>query len=345
VSKYVFSILKNYNENKSNKLFFITNGGDALHKLKQINLKPSIMKFTRGSKNIFDLLSNRKFLIDFCFQNKIDIIHTHHRYPEFLANLISGKTNIKTVTTVHSLVEGKSRYSFRSDKVIAVSNSVKNMLLTKFNVPEEKIVMIYNCIDQFENQMQLNIQNIKIELDIPSSAKILLFIGRITKIKGVDILIDAFNILKQRIRNLYLLILGTNYDNSININIENLSEGIILLKPVDNPYKYYSIADIVVLPSRVDPFPYVMLEAGLMKKPFIGSNTGGIGEFINDNINGLLVEPGNEVVLAEKIIYLLNNPEIGNTLANNLFEKVKNHNSCENYFNRLDKIYSDLLEK
>ncbi len=303
------------------------------------------MKFTRGSKNILNLLSNRKFLIDFCIQNKIDIIHTHHRYPEYLANLISAKTYIKTVTTVHSLVEGKNRFSFKSDKVIAVSNSVKDMLRIKFNIPEEKIIMMYNCIEQFENKPQLPEQNIKAGLRIPSSAKIILYIGRVTKIKGVDLLLDAYKIMRQKIKNSYLFILGMNYDNTINLNAENLPEGVKLLKPVENPYMYYSIADIVVLPSRIDPFPYVMLEAGLMKKPFIGSNTGGIGEFIDDNINGLLVEPGNTVALAEKIIYLLKNPEIGNTLANNLFDKVKNHTSCENYFERLDKIYSDLIEK
>jgi len=283
--------------------------------------------------------------MDFCIKNKIDMIHTHHRYLEFLANLISSKANIKTVTTVHSIVEGKKMFSFKSDKIIAVSHSVENMLKTKYNVPNEKIVMLYNCIEDFKNIPQAPDQNIKAKLGLPSSAKILLFIGRITKVKGVDVLIDAFKIVNQRIKNLYLLILGMNYDNTLNLNNKYLPEGIKLLKPVENPYPYYSIANIVVLPSRIDPFPYVMLEAGLMKKPFIGSNTGGISEFINNNLNGLLVEPEDVVSLAEKIIYLLENPEIGKTLANNLFKKVKSHTSCENYFKNLDKIYLDLLQK
>ena len=304
-----------------------------------------MMNFSRGSKNLINLLPNLKFIRDFSLKNDIDIIHTHHRYPELLANLISKKSNIKTITTVHSLVEGKRRLSFKSDKIIAVSNSVKNMLQTKYNVPDEKIVMMYNCIKRFEDQPQLPDQDIKVGLGIPSSAKTLLFIGRITKIKGVDILIEAFKILRKRIKNSYLLILGMNYDNSLDLNIENLPDGIKLLKQVENPYKYYSIADIVVLPSRIDPFPYVMLEAGFMKKPFIGSNTGGIGEFINDNINGLLVEPGNIRQLAEKIEYLLENPEKGKILAHNLFEKVKNHTSCENYFKKLDQIYTEMLKK
>ena len=58
VSKYVYSILKNFSGNESYKLFFITNGGDALDKLKEIGVIPFILKFSKGWKNILNLLSN-----------------------------------------------------------------------------------------------------------------------------------------------------------------------------------------------------------------------------------------------------------------------------------------------
>ena len=72
--------------------------------------------------------------------------------------------------------------------------------------------------------------------------------------------------------------------------MNNLTSKIKILKPVKNPYPFYSIADIVVLPSLADSFPYVMLESGLFKKPFVGTQTGGIAEFIDDGKNGLLFE-------------------------------------------------------
>ena len=98
-----------------------------------------------------------------------------------------------------------------------------------------------------------------------------------------------------------------------------------------------------MLPSRSDSFPYVMLEAGVHKKPFIGGNTGGIAEFIEDGKNGLLIDPENPEELAEKIIYLLNKPELGKMLGENLYEKVNRLCDYNNYFREVEKIYNSLL--
>ena len=61
---------------------------------------------------------------------------------------------------------------------------------------------------------------------------------------------------------------------------------VIYLPPLENIKQLYSISDVVILPSKKDSFPYVMLEAGINKKSFIGGNTGGIAEFIEDGVNG-----------------------------------------------------------
>jgi glycosyltransferase involved in cell wall biosynthesis len=86
-----------------------------------------------------------------------------------------------------------------------------------------------------------------------------------------------------------------------------------------------------------------MIESGRFKKPFIGGNTGGIAEFIEDGKNGLLVDPGNPQQLAEEIIYLLNNPNVGKMLGENLFSKVNTLCDLNNYFSNVEKIYNSLL--
>jgi len=87
-----------------------------------------------------------------------------------------------------------------------------------------------------------------------------------------------------------------------------------------------------------------MLEAGAMKKPFIGGDTGGISEFIEDGVNGILIEPGNSDQLADQISILLNNPEHAANLANKLYQKVKKECDCEKFYQRLEKIYNDILD-
>ena len=343
VSKYVFSLLKNLGQNEAYKLFFITNGGDALDKISDLNVTLTTINFTKGLRNIYNFYPNLRSLRKFCIQNNIDIIHTHHRYPEYLAHLISKEFQIKTVSTVHSLVKGKTIFSFKSDKLIAVSNSVKNMLEKYYKISPAKIVTHSNFLeppDPKELKIDIDIKN---NLSIPEDGKIILFLGRITKIKGIDLLIEAFKLLRRKDGKLFLLIIGQVYDSCLKSLLKNLPEGIILLGVVKNPYPYYSAADIVVLPSRIDPFPFVMLEAGLMRKPFIGSRTGGIAEFIEDGKDGLLTIPEDVIDLKNKIGYLINTPQKAKTLAENLYQKVKNQTSREKYISRLCKIYDELL--
>jgi len=115
VSKYVHIILKGLNSFKDKyniKLFFITNEGDSLERLSEIGIEPHILRFDKGIKNIFYIKKNLKELEKFCITNKIHIIHSHHRYPELLSNLLKRKLDIKTITTVHSIIDGFKSLSF-----------------------------------------------------------------------------------------------------------------------------------------------------------------------------------------------------------------------------------------
>ena len=219
----------------------------------------------------------------------------------------------------------------------------KAMLDDYYKIPSEKIIMLHNYLEFPDLKEQQIDFDIKSKLNIPEDGKIILFLGRITRIKGVDLLIEAFKLLRQKNGKIFLLIIGQVYDNSLKSVLRNLPDEIKLLAPVKNPYPYYSVADLVVLPSRIDPFPYVMLETGIMNKPFLGAKTGGIEEFIEDGINGILFEPGNVMELNNKIEYMINNQEKTQIMAENLFKKVKERMSKEKYIDQLTHIYDELL--
>lgn len=343
VSRNVYSLINAFSQRSDYKVYFMTNGGDALDKLKKINIEPEILKFSKGLVNILYIKPNFNSIIKFCINNGIDIIHSHHRYPELIAYYVAKKIEIKTITTVHSIIKGKKFLSFKSDKFIAVSNVVKSMLVNTYKISEKKIITLYNCLEI--PKINTNSSELKRTLNIPEDAKILLFLGRITKIKGVDLLIEAVKRIRIQNHNVFLLILGEYYDNTINRYLKGVPAEIKVLSSVEDPFPYYAIADLVILPSKIESFPYVMLESGLMKKPFIGARTGGIEEFIEDDINGLLFECENVQALVEKINYILNNPQKAKMMADNLHAKVIENTSCEKYFSKLSHIYEDLLLK
>lgn len=344
VSKYVSLLLDELSKREDLHLFFLTNKGDSLNRLNGVNVKINFLNFEKGNKDLFKFILNYFLLKKFCTENRIEIIHTHHRYPELLAYFVSKFLGIKTITTVHSLVDGWKYFSFKSDNIIAVSKAVERHLIQKYKVNNQKITQMYNFVKPFESPNYEEISNLKEKLGIQEDEKVLLFIGRIGYIKGCDILISAFEKLSNKYPFLRLLMIGNFESGEIKKSVQR-NERIIYLSPADDIIKYYYLCDIIVLPSRIDPFPYVMLEAGLAKKPFIGGKTGGIAEFIEDGTNGLLVKPGDVDNLVEKVKQLINDNNLSQMLGFNLFTKVTQLTNGNLYTNKLIELYSSLLNE
>jgi glycosyltransferase involved in cell wall biosynthesis len=343
-SKLVYFYLKYFSNKKDYQVHFITNGGDSLDRLNDIpNLNFQILKFSTGYKNIFYERNFYRSLKDYIARNKINLIHTHHRFPELISTRISTKLKIKTITSAHSFVKGFKQTSFKSDKIISVSHSLAAYLINEYNISKEKIVSLNNPLDLSFKVDLSAAEKFRKENNISPEMKLLLFIGRVNKDKGFDILLKSFSAVKEKNNDVILMINGQIENNYFQSEISKFNKAVIYIPPQKNNYYLYLLADIVVLPSRFDPFPFVMLETGLHKKPFIGGNTGGIAEFIEDGKNGLLVEPENPDQLADKILFLLNNPEVGTRLGENLYEKVTRLCDYNNYFNEVEKIYNSLI--
>ncbi len=345
VSKHVFINLKNLSQDPDYKLFFITNKGDSLERLQSIpGLNFSLFNFEKDHKNSIKLIKDFFQLLSYCKKYKIGIIHTHHRYPELVSVLVSKFTGVKTITTVHSFVRGMKLFSFRSDIIISVSKTVEAHLLKNYPHTKLKGTTIYNCIEEsFYAGSKVDNSELRKSLGYADDDKILLFAGRISKIKGCDILIEAFAKLSQNL-NVKLLMIGSVSEPNINSLLEKNRAEIKLLEPQKDMKPYYEISDAVVLPSREDPFPCVMLEAGAGRKPFIGGDTGGIKEFIENNITGFLVAPGNVEELSQKLKYVLENPGTAKLAGEKLFEKVVEFCNCEKYLSQLKNIYSELFK-
>ncbi|MDZ7623394.1 MAG: glycosyltransferase family 4 protein [Ignavibacteriaceae bacterium] len=345
-SKLAFMYLKHFSNTKDFQIHFITNGGDSLDRLRVLpSLKYKQLNFSTGFKNIFYRKSFYNALKGYVKENNISLIHTHHRFPESAAVKISRELNVRTVTSAHSFVKGLKGWGFNSDKVIAVSNSVRNYIMNDFKVSAERILTLYNPIEKSQEKDEALLNLFRTEKEITDENKIILFVGRICPDKGFDQLIKAFELIRTKNKNAILVIVG-QFEGNKNVYESFLnSERVIYIPPQRNIQNFYDISDFVVLPSRVDPFPFVMLEAGCFKKPFIGGNTGGIAEFIEDGENGLLVDPENPQMLAEKIIYLLNNPQIGKTMGEKLYEKVNRLCDYNSYFSEVEKIYNSLLNR
>lgn len=342
ISKYLFILFNEFKKRNDIKLYFLTNGGDALDRLKALKIEPLILNFKTGIQNVFYLNRNLKDLKKICLEKNIQIIHTHHRYPELLANLLKNKINIKTITTVHSLVKGFSSLSFKSDKIIAVCKAVEKNLILNFNIQPNRIIQLYNPILITPNEDKISIRKLREELGLNEDDRVFLYVGRFHKEKGIDILVNVFSKLPKEFSNLKIILI-TDIGSKAKKYYSNHS--IIFVQPQNDISVFYQLADCVVQPSRMDSFPYSMLEAGYFEKIFIGGNTGGIAEFIENRVNGFLVNPDEndlEIIVRD----LMQKPlEHYATLGKNLRRKVLNLPPPELYADKLIQIYSQLLNE
>ncbi len=148
----------------------------------------------------------------------------------------------------------------------------------------------------------------KQNLDI-NAKNIILFFGIIRDYKGLDVLIEAINILKTKYKEFHLLIVGECYEStnkySSLIKKYNLSKFITFIEkyvPDQDVSRYFSCSDVVVLPYKTASQSGVLQIAYHFDIPVVTTDVGGLSEYISDGFTGILLEPNNPFKLSE-ILY------------------------------------------
>jgi L-malate glycosyltransferase len=340
-SYYAFLLVK-YLHQRNHNVLLLTNKGDSLDRLEDNDI-PYRLKNSIHAKGPLSFTKNLNFITSLIKEQNIDIIHTYHRYSELLANQavrLYRRKKVKTVFTSLSIVNRKYNVEFKSDMIIAVSHTVKNMLIRKFKVKEEKITLIPNLTDTDElNELETLAEGAKDD----SRYFNILSVGRFHTDKNFEILLKALNLLNDNTVRLILVGEGDhleNYRSYIKKNKLNVE----IIRPQKNLANYFFAAGVCVLPSIHDPFPSFMLQSGLHKKPFIGANVDGIAELIRNNYNGLLFDNKSPLELAYKIYQIKTDKLLAKKCASNLHNRVINRYTQEFIIPKIEKVYRELVK-
>jgi glycosyltransferase involved in cell wall biosynthesis len=178
---------------------------------------------------------------------------------------------------------------------------------------------------------------------IPPSARddgYLLFLGYPWYLKGVDLLIKAFNAVCDRFPDVSLRVVGHCADRS---PFEALADGNPRISfhpgmPHEDAMALMAGCKAFVLPSRTEAMARVLLEAMASRKPIVASRLGGIPTYIEDGHNGLLFEPGNADDLADKLAWLLTDPDLARALAEEGYRRVHRDLSESQYVERVREL-------
>ncbi len=275
-----------------------------------------------------------------------DIVHGHAVYPagEY-ANHLGKLLNIPSLITCHGSKIHTYPHKSRINKyrvlkacrsashLVAVSDDINRKL---WNLTNRKGTVNYIGIDTGRNHVACK--------DIESSNLYhVLYIGRVTKQKGVHDLLNAYK--KANIGRASKLVVAGPRSYNIGRSVDGCNKSLELLGPVSNDQVWRLIfkSDVVVLPSYAEGLPTVIIEAGATGTPVIATDVGGIDEVITNGYSGFLFRPGDTSTLARYLEVLACHSELRELFGNRLNSTVKKSFDARRNSQNLIKIYEELI--
>ncbi len=281
-----------------------------------------------------------------------DVVHLHTWYSHFGGILAKMNYGIPMVLTVHSLEPLRpwkreqlgGGYDFTlwlektaiemADAVIAVSHETKADILRLFNVPEEKVPVIYNGIDPDEYQPTFNPDVLR-KHGIDPAIPFVLFVGRITRQKGIVHLVNAIKHLEPGTQVVLCAgapdtpAIATEMEAAVDAARHGFDGKIIWIKeklPDNEKINLYSHARVFCTPSIYEPFGIINLEAMACETPVVASAVGGMKEIILPGETGLLVPLAQQMESPFEAIH----PEVfAHDLASSINELLRDPARCE----------------
>lgn len=231
------------------------------------------------------------------------------------------------------------------NQFIAVSQQTKNEWLQELNLTDEKIDLVYNGTNLEKFKPSENLGELRNSWNISEDTKVISYVGRLDKDKGLELLIEAFALFLKTGKKAKLFITGKpllhfspdgkecplageEYKQSlkqiaIDLGVENSVE---FLGHLSNPTPVYQISDLTVVPSLwSEPFGRVVIESMACGTPVVGSRIGGIPEILTGEFAAGLFEPGNKQDLANTLNKMIDwrevNPQFGARIREYTFNK------------------------
>ncbi len=254
---------------------------------------------------------------------KFDYLHFNDWHPVQALHLLQDRN---TILTYHSTEYGRSGNHFGdwwefkeisgkewyggliAKRVTAVSATLKNEVMQLYNVPDWKCDVVPNGVIPRQFHAEINAAEIKQSYGIQPSDQLILFIGRLAYQKGPDLLIGAIKTVCQDHRDAKLIVAGEGDMRQVLVErAQDLPVNFIGYVPDAEYIRLLNACDLVVIPSRNEPFGLVLLEAWSAKKGVVASDVGGLSENIDSFIDGVKVEPQPDA-LAEGINTVINKP-------------------------------------
>ncbi len=284
----------------------------------------------------------------------IDVVNTHLVMASVIGSAAAKASKVKVLVTTRHYDYNKEIKSLRfkldrlmakyPDCLVVVSRETKRIVKQEEKLKVKQIQVIYNGTDvDYFNPLK------KSQSKLDTSPKIIGSIGRLTTQKGYDKFIKIISKLVHNGARINAEIIGVGEDYQRLVEQSKamgVSENVHFCGRLsrERVKEKLSLWDIFMLTSNWEAFGIVTTEAMAMELPVVVSKVGGLTEIVRDGIDGFLVESGDIDGFAEKVSYLLENPESAMEMGRNARQRVIENFSIQKMVNSYQRLYIKLLE-
>ena len=326
--------------------FVASSGGKYVEELEIIGVKhitiPDI-----DEKNPLLILKTLLVLLKAIRENKIDVVHSHHRMASFYSRILQVfHHELKHVYTAHNVFFGRKkimRFALNNANIVACGETVKKNLIDEYSIPEERIKVIYNSIEKTQiNEVHIEILDKKEK----EGTYMIGSIGRISEQKGFDVFVKAIAQSKKHIPNIVGVIIGEGEDKEIIKQLVeklNIEDSVIFLGYQKDVLSIISRMKYIVLCSRWEGFPLTPIETFSVGKTIIVSDIPNNLEIVKPGINGLAFKRDNVDDLVDNIVLLSNNESLVQDLERNAYMEYTNKYAYEVFISNYVSVYNRLL--
>jgi glycosyltransferase involved in cell wall biosynthesis len=273
-----------------------------------------------------------------------DIIHVHDWLTVPAGVASKHLMRVPLVMTFHSTESSRSSSSsspesalvgglewwgsYEAAKVIGVSEWMKSEVVSQFKVSPSKVVEIPNAVDIAKFERSVDVEATRMKWKVQPGERLITAVGRLTSQKGFDDLIRALAVVQKSIPDSRLLVMGDGYMRG---ELEALAkdQGVAARTTFagfvsdDDLVDAMKSSDMVAVPSRFEPFGIIALEAMAAGAPLVVSRVGGLAEIVEDDVDGLEVDPNSPSSIAKATIRLLSDRALASQLVARAKERVK----------------------
>lgn len=337
----------------------VSNGGSRVNDL--LRIKSEHLCLPVNSKNPLTMIRNIRRIRSLIKKNDVDIVHVRSRAPAWSAYFACKGTKAAFMTTVHAAYKhhnaAKRFYNAimaRGERVIAISTFIAHYVQSNYPIDPARLVTIPRGVDmaRFKPELVTAERVIKLakEWRVPDGVPLILMPGRVSKIKGHHVLIDALAKLGRR--DVFCIMVGpdqgrTEYRVELEraITAQNLSGIVRMVESCSDMPAAYALASLVVAPSVVpEGFGRIPIEAQAMGRPVIASDDGGFRETIVKGQTGWLFPAGDADALAEAMRQVLSlTGEQRQQQAERAIHHVREHFTKDKMCDDTMNVYADIL--